>query len=141
MKELEMIRNSTPICCLLITCFISACDTPPDEFIQGDMTTSTDSEFPEDTATEEPTETDTGNPPAQLECFEAMICIAVTPESTTECLEGLEEGDREAAADLAICLVKECRESMTSDFVTLIGCLAMSCPDESLQCVGYSLFK
>ena len=119
---------------------------PPDDIIDGDLTDSTDSledtdtedtEI-EDTDTEEQG-TDTGDENPESSCFDAMLCIAMTPEDTPDCISGLEREDAEAARELAFCVLAECPEAV-DDLLAFGFCLMSPCADASLNCVGSSFF-
>lgn len=140
---------------LLPLCLV-ACDLPPGNIIDGETTSNletsdsddSDPDLPdtatldtetEDTETEEDSEEETDSEPAESSCLEAMMCIALTPGNTLECLSGMEEEDARAARELAFCVMAQCADSLT-DMVAFGACLMSPCAEEAVNCVGSSIF-
>jgi hypothetical protein len=131
------------------------CDLPPNNIIDRDTGTedtdeaefedttplewdSEDTESSEQDTAEE--ETDTGvDTPNEATCLSAIMCIASTPEDTFGCLRGLSPEDAQIASSLAFCLIQSCPDAM-SDILQFGSCLLMSCSEDAINCIGFSLF-
>ena len=147
MRTPEMIDKTILFC--LFSLLMVACDLPPDEIIDGDNSVDTDTESESgtidtasedvDTDTESETESEAEPDDTSVQCFEAMMCLAMTPESSFECLSGLDEGDREAATALALCLLTDCTDGL-DNLMGAASCLLVNCPEETINCIGFSMF-
>jgi hypothetical protein len=133
---------------LFLLAFTVACDPPPAGIIDGDFAVDSDTESDMETSdtgsetdseTTVDTESDTLPEVEEIECFEAMICIAMMPESALECLDGLSEEDRKAAMSLATCLLQGCMDNL-DDLAGIATCLLVDCSEEMISCIGFSMF-